>query len=271
MSYTGALYDGDLLLEATTSIVIVSLGTAYAIGWRRWRALGPGVPPWRVACYVLGLVAIAIALLSPIDRAASDRFSVHMIQHLILTMFAAPLLLLGDPFPVVLWSLPPAARLVAGAPFRLDGMGRSILAFLTGLPIAWALSSTVLWIWHWPALYEAALEHELVHALEHITFFLTAVLFWWPIVRPAPHVRPRPHPGFQILYLIAATAQSVALGALLSVPERVLYPYYAARAASLGVNALDDQMLGGGLMWGSGHMYLVPILVVLYRIARQDL
>src|SRR5262245_35269693 len=260
----------DLMLESTTTIVIVALGTAYAVGWRRWRALGPGVPPWRVACYALGLVSIAVALLSPIDRAAADRFSAHMIQHLILTMFAAPLLLLGDPFPVVLWSLSPALRRAAGAPFRPNGPGRSILKCLTGLPVAWLLSSSVLWLWHWPAPYEAALEHDLVHALEHITFFLTAMIFWWPILRPAPHVRPRAHPGFQILYLVAATAQSAALGAMLSVPERVLYSYYGARAASLGVNALDDQMFGGGLMWGSGHMYLLPILVILYRIARQD-
>jgi putative membrane protein len=259
-----------VLLESTIIIALAGLGTAYAIGWRRWRVLGPGVPAWRVAAYVLGLASIAIALLSPIDRAAAERFSAHMVQHLILTMVAAPLLLLGDPFPVVLWSASLPVRMAVGAPFRPGGTGRSILALLTALPTAWLLSTGVLWIWHWPALYETALEHDVVHAVEHVTFFLTAVLFWWPIVRPAPHVRPRPHPGLQILYLIAATAQSVALGALLSIPERVLYPYYGARAASLGVNALDDQLLGGGLMWGSGHMYLVPILVILYRFARQD-
>ena len=101
-------------------------------------------------------------------------------------------------------------------------------------------------------------------------FFTAAILFWWPIVQPAPRLRPRVHPGFQILYLVIATAQNSALGMLLTVPERAFYPHYAKVAAALGVSAVDDQALGGGLMWSMGHMYLLPILVILYEVSRES-
>jgi cytochrome c oxidase assembly factor CtaG len=78
------------------------------------------------------------------------------------------------------------------------------------------------------------------------------------------------HPGLQILYLLAATAQNTALGMILAIPERALYPHYARLAVTLGVNAIDDQAFGGGLMWSMGHMYLVPIFVILYEISRES-
>jgi cytochrome c oxidase assembly factor CtaG len=124
-------------------------------------------------------------------------------------------------------------------------------------------------VWHVPLLYDAAAEHEIVHAIEHVTFFGTALLFWWPIIRPAPRLGPRLHPGLQIAYLVAATAQSTALGMLLAVPERAFYPHYARAAAALGISAVDDQMVGGGLMWSGAHMYLLPILLILYGISRD--
>src|SRR5262249_7321261 len=101
-------------------------------------------------------------------------------------------------------------------------------------------------------------------------FFTTALLFWWPIVRPAPRLHPSTHPGFEILYLLAATAQNTALGVLLTVPEHSFYPYYEQTAVGLGVNAVDEQMAAGGIMWVSGHMYLLPILLMLYNFARRS-
>ena len=101
-------------------------------------------------------------------------------------------------------------------------------------------------------------------------FFATAILFWWPILQPAPRLHRREHPGFQIAYLVLATAQNTALGFLLSIPERALYPHYARLAPSLGLNAVDDQAFGAGLMWGMGHMYLLPILLILYEVSRES-
>jgi putative membrane protein len=148
--------------------------------------------------------------------------------------------------------------------------GRRVLSMLTFMPVAGAVYVVTVWVWHLPVLYDAAAEHEAVHALEHAMFFATAVLFWWPILHPAPRLHPRPHPGFQVLYLVLATAQNTALGMILSLPERAFYPHYARVAAELGLNAVEDQALGGGLMWSMGHMYLLPIFVILYEMARAS-
>ena len=124
-----------------------------------------------------------------------------------------------------------------------------------------------LWVWHLPFLYGAALEHEAVHVLEHLTFFASSLIFWWPIVRPAPRLHPRLHPGFEILYLVAATAQNTALGAFLSLQETVVYRHYARSTPE--IEAISDQTLAGGIMWINGHMYLLPILLLLWSFTQE--
>jgi cytochrome c oxidase assembly factor CtaG len=258
------------LLKTLVALGLVVAGATYLRGWRRLRASRYAPPRWRLALYVLGLAAIAAALLSPLDDLAARRFSAHMGQHLLLMMVAAPLLALGNPLPLVLWGLPAVARRALGTTLRRGAPLRAVLSVLTILPVAGVLHVTTVWVWHLPFLYDAAAERVAVHAVEHATFLSTAILFWWPIAEPAPRLHPRPHPGFQILYLLLATAQNTALGMALSVPERAFYPYYTGRAPALGVSAVDDQMLGGGLMWSGGHMYLLPILIILWNLARED-
>src|SRR5215467_1207899 len=258
----------EAALKTLLSLLLLGVATAYLRGWRRLRAAGYAPPLWRPASYVLGLAFVAAALLSPLDELAAERFSAHMAQHLLLTMMAAPLLLLGNPLPLVLWGLPPGARRRFAAPLRRTAWPRGALSAMTFWPAAGLLHVAAIWLWHVPLLYDAAAEHEILHAVEHATFFGTALLFWWPIIRPAPRLAPRLHPGLQIAYLVAATAQSTALGMLLAVPERAFYPHYAQAAAALGISAVDDQMVGGGLMWSGAHMYLLPILIILYEISR---
>jgi cytochrome c oxidase assembly factor CtaG len=259
----------EAALKTLLSLVLGALAIAYARGWRRMRATGHAPPVWRPAFYALGLVTVVAALLSPLDDLAVSRFSAHMAQHLLLTMMAAPLLLLGNPLPLVLWGVPRGLRRRLAVPLRRNALPRSALSALTFWPAAGFLHVGSVWIWHLPVLYDAAAEHELVHAVEHVTFFVTALLFWWPIIRPAPRLGPRLHPGLQIAYLLAATAQSTALGMLLAVPERAFYPHYARVATTLGISAVEDQMLGGGLMWSGAHMYLLPILMILYGVSRD--
>jgi putative membrane protein len=254
----------EAAIKTVLLLVLAGPAAAYACGWLRLRAAGHAPPLWRLVLYALGLATIVAALLSPLDDLAAARFSAHMGQHLLLTMMAAPLLLLGNPLPLVLWGLPPHPVATGGAAPAARAAPRR-----SGLPVAGLLHVTTVWIWHLPFLYDAAVEHEFVHAVEHATFFATAILFWWPIIEPAPRLRPRPHPGFQILYLLVATAQSTALGMLLAVPERALYPHYVRRAVTVGISAVDDQMLGGGLMWSGAHMYLLPILLILYGLSRD--
>jgi putative membrane protein len=259
----------EMALKTVLLIVLAALATSYARGWHRLGAIGYAPPIWRPVVYALGLLTVAAALLSPLDDLAVSRFSAHMAQHLLLTMMAAPLLLLGNPLPLILWGVPPGLRRGLAMPFRRDARSRSALSALTFWPAAGFLHVASVWVWHLPVLYDAAAEHELVHAVEHVTFFATALLFWWPIIRPAPRLGPRLHPGLQIAYLLAATAQSTALGMLLAVPERAFYPHYARIAATLGISAVEDQMLGGGLMWSGAHMYLLPILMILYGVSRD--
>jgi len=259
----------EVALKTLLMCALSGAAVAYLRGWRRLHAAGHAPPIWRPVFYGLGLLIVAGALLSPLDELAAARFSAHMAQHLLLTTMAAPLLLLGNPLPLVLWGLPPTVRGWVAAPLRQGAATRSALSALTFWPVAGLLHVAAIWIWHVPWLYDAAAEHEVVHAIEHVIFFGTALLFWWPIIRPAPRLAPRLHPGLQIAYLVAATAQSTALGMVLAVPERAFYPHYARVAATLGISAVDDQMVGGGLMWSGAHMYLLPILVILYTVSRD--
>jgi putative membrane protein len=260
----------DLVLKIVGALILVALGVAYLRGWRRLAAAGYPPPRWRVALYTLALVALALALLV-LDETAESRFSSHMIQHLLLVMVAAPLVLLGNPLPLVLWGLPRALRgRLAAATLRPATTVRRALVTLSSLPAAGALYVITVWGWHLPALYDAAAEHELVHVVEHAMLLGTALLFWWPVIRPAPRLRPPSHPGLVIAYLVAATAQNTALGMALTVPDRAFYPHYVSAAARLGISAVDDQAFGGGLMWSMGHMYLLPILVILYALARES-
>lgn len=260
----------DLVLKIVGALVLVALGLAYVRGWRRLAAARHPPPRWRLALYIVALVTVALALLG-LDEAAESRFSSHMIQHLLLVMVAAPLVLLGNPLPLVLWGLPrPLRGRIAAAALRPATTVRRALVALSSLPVAGVLYVVTVWGWHLPALYDAAAEHELVHVVEHAMLLGTALLFWWPVIRPAPRLRPPAHPGLLIVYLIAATAQNTALGMALTVPDRAFYPHYVSAAARLGISAVDDQAFGGGLMWSMGHMYLLPILVILYAIARDS-
>lgn len=255
------------MLKALGALLAAAVLVAYVRGWRHLRAAGHEPPRWRLLLYVVGVATAAGALIG-LDEPAEESFSMHMTQHLLLVMVAAPLMTLGNPLPQVLWGLPRGARAAIAGTLKPGARVRRALAALTFMPVAGAFYVITVWVWHVPVLYDAAVEHEILHALEHVMFLAAGILFWWPIVQPAPRLHPRAHPGFQILYLLAATAQNTALGMILSLPERALYPHYARVAEVLGVSAVDDQAFGGGLMWGMGHMYLLPIILILNQLSR---
>jgi cytochrome c oxidase assembly factor CtaG len=248
------------------------LGALYVRGWwrlrRSARARG-AAPAWRLAAYLTGLTMIVVALCSPLELLSELSFTAHMVQHQLLVMGAPPLLLLGAPFPVILWALPFRLRRRVGGLLTRPGPIRRGATLLTWMPVAGALSTLTLWGWHYPAAYEAALAWPVLHDVEHLTFFGTATLFWWPVVNPAPRFRRLTSGvmyGARIGYLILATAQNTLLGAVLGLAERVYYASYAAAPRLLlDWSALDDQAFGGGVMWSGSHMYLVAVLVLLHR------
>jgi putative membrane protein len=249
-----------------------ALAALYLRGWwllyrtPRTRSAAPG---WRLAAYVVGLGSVVLALCSPLELLAELSFTAHMVQHQLLLMVAPPLLLLAGPFPLSLWALPPWLRRRLGALVTRPGPVRRALRTLTWMPVSGILYTVTLWGWHHPWAYEAALRYPALHDIEHLTFFGTALFFWWPIVNPAPRFHRLGSGvmyGARIGYLILATGQNTLLGAVLGLSERVFYPSYAAAPRLLAEwGPVDDQAFGGGVMWSGSHMFLVAVLILLHR------
>jgi putative membrane protein len=213
------------------------------------------------------LATTAVALASPLDTLAHERFVAHMVQHLLLMTVAAPLVLLADPFPVLLWALPARARAALQPLFTRGGAIRRTLALLTSMPLAWLLFAATVWLWHLPALYERALGDGRVHALEHLALFGAAFVFWWPVLGPAPRVRRPPRPAAAIIYVVLTAFQSAALGLALTLWPSVLYPSYA----TWGANALEDQAWGGIVMWSvSGLVDMGVVMALVWRFLAAD-
>ena len=261
----------------TVLISVGALAALYLRGWwrlRRTRRTRGAAPGWRLAAYLVGLASVALALCSPLELLAELSFTAHMVQHQLLLMVAPPLLLLGAPFPPILWALPPWLRRRLGALVSRPGPVRRALRTLTRMPVAVTLYTVTLWGWHYPVAYEAGLRYPVLHDVEHLTFFGTAVLFWWPIVNPAPRFHRLGSGvmyGARIGYLILATAQNTLLGAVFGLAERVLYPSYAAAPRLLADwSPIDDQSFGGGVMWSGSHMFLVAVLILLHRAMEAE-
>jgi putative membrane protein len=171
-----------------------------------------------------------------------------MAQHELLMLVAAPLVAAGAPLAAFLWMLPSNARRRVAAAVHTRPVA-ALTAVATAPAIVWLLHAAALWIWHVPALYDAAVARESVHALQHASFFGTAALFWWGLA----HGRyGRVGYGAAVVYVFATAVHSGVLGALLTFSTHVWYPTYnvpAVTAAHLGLTPLEDQQLGGLLMW----------------------
>jgi putative membrane protein len=221
----------------------------YAWGLREVRARRRRFPLRAVLCFFAGLATLAGALAGPMNARADVSFSWHMAQHLALTSLAAPLLLLGAPLRLALSSLPQRcgatlAHAFASRPMRV----------LMHPAVAWLQFAAVLYVSHFSQLYELALENEPVHALLHLVYLCSALLFWTPIlaVAPFPHA---PVHAVRLLALFLALPMSAFLGFAFYVTNRVLYPHYAGLPG-----AMYDQMNAGAVMWMAGG---APILVAL--------
>jgi putative membrane protein len=250
---TGTALASQLLWNWDPVILTALVGTAvvYARGvrslWRKARGRGVSVP--KASAFLGGLTVVAAALLSPIDTLAASLFWLHMCQHMLLIAVAAPLLVLGRPLLVLPQGLPRGWRgRLHGAPAR-----RGVLA----LAIAtWILHTTVVWAWHLPVLFQAALANPSVHALEHAMFLGTSVAFWWWLIDPA--ARRSLGGGLAVAYAIAAGVQGMILGSLMLFSGHPWYPAYAGSSRAFGLTPLQDQQLAGLVMWiPPGLVYLL--------------
>jgi putative copper resistance protein D len=230
-------------------------------------------PMWRSAAFLGGLAVLALALMSPIEAYEGQLFSVHMLQHMLLELVAAPLLLLGAPATLALRAASPSMRA------RLLSVLHSRVVTVVSFPlVAWVVFAAVNWGWHFSTLYNEALETPWLHDVQHVTFLGAALLFWWPVVGADPARWRLPHP-VRLFYLFLAMPQNSFLGiALMSAPV-ALYPHYLSNLRSWGPTPIVDQNVGGMLMWVGGDVvFLLAMGLVVAawvraedrRTARQD-
>ena len=214
--------------------------------------------PAQTRWFMLGLLVIFFALVSPLD-VISDEYllSAHMIQHILLTLVGPPLLLIGLPA----WML---------RPFLSQPVINRATHILTNPVLAFSLFNGVFLIWHVPALYEAAMENELVHVIEHLSFMATAVLAWWPILSPLPEFPRLPYPA-QVLFLFLQSLPTTLLGALVTFAPEPLYPAYISAERVFSISVLTDQELAGLIMWMPGGMiYLVALTLIFFQWMRKN-
>jgi putative membrane protein len=247
---------------------ILGAGGAYLWAVRRVDAAHPANrhPRFRTWLWMGGLAAIAIALVSPIEAYEGVLFSVHMVQHMLLQLVAAPLLLAGAPITLTLRVASPAWRR------RLLAVLHSPVVRAVSFPVvAWVFFAATNWGWHFSVLYDQALENQALHYLQHAHFLVAALLFWWPVIGADPSPWRLPHP-VRLLYLFLAMPQQSFLGVSLMSASTVLYPHYVTNVRDWGPTPLEDQQLGGIIMWVVGDMALLAgmALVVVLWVRHED-
>ena len=247
--------------------VLALIAMVYVIGWIRVRRTRPlQLPPWRLVAFLGGIIAIFVAVSSPLDTFSESLLFMHMAQHFVLISIAPPLLVLGAPVVPMLRGLPRRIiRKVLRPIFRLKAV-HTLAGFLTRPSVAWFAMNATYIGWHVPAAYEFALSSEGWHNVEHSSFLFTSVLFWWPIIRPWPTHR-KGSRWTIVPYLLLADLVNTGLSAFLCFSGRLIYPSYAGIARPFGLSALNDQIAAGAFMWVFGSMmFLIPVAVVIGQI-----
>jgi len=241
--------------EPSVLVGLALLQLGYGLALRTWHRKSPlraerGDNRRRAALFTLGTLIVGIALLSPLDE-LGDRFlfSAHMLQHLILLLLGPLLWVIGLP--------PQLAKRASSNPAV-----RRALAFLTQPAAAAVIWSLAMWSWHWPTLFDGALQDERVHILEHLTFMAAGVVGWWPAFGPRPAAN-ESRPGLApVLHMFAFSLSCTALAALLTLSPVVLYTAYAHAPMAFGFTPLADQQLGGLLMWLPGDMLVIGAAIL---------
>lgn len=261
------------LLLGWTFEPLPTLGIAAAVAWWLWAvrrvdAAHPAnpVPRRQTVAFLGGMLAIAFALLSGIGAYDTALFSIHMVQHVLLMLVAAPLLALAAPVTLIL-------RLSSSDTRRrwvLPVLHSRAMRFLAHPVSAWVMFAAMMWATHFSPLFNASLEDPLIHDLEHVLFLTGALLFWWPAVALDPAPWRMGHPA-RIGYLFLQMTQNTFLAVVILNAMSVLYPHYETVVRPWGLAALDDQRLAAGIMWIAGDaVFLTAILAVVAAWMRAE-
>ncbi|HEY0673436.1 MAG TPA: cytochrome c oxidase assembly protein [Longimicrobiales bacterium] len=236
------------------------LGVYYmAIGpWRLKYGWSYKVELWQPICFTAGVLILFGALNGPIHELSDFYlFSAHMVQHLIMTMITAPLMLVG--MPDWLWR-----------PLIRKTVGFGVARVLTAPLVAFGVYNVIFAGWHFPMLYNWALEDHTVHIVQHIMFLVAAMFMWWPVVEPLPELARLITP-LRMVYLFALSIPMSVVSALITLSESVLYPWYSDAQRVFTLSALEDQQLGGLIMWVPGALiFWVAISILFYRWATAE-
>lgn len=267
---TAALASWSLPVLPLAAALLTAL--VYARGFAVLHAQMPArFPVWRAAAFAAGMVVLLAAIASPLDAFSGLLLTAHMVQHVLLTMIAPPLIWLGAPALPLLRGLPVRLTRSALGPFLAWPALHRAAAVLAHPVIAWLALVVPVVLWHLPGPYQLALQSPDWHALEHATFLIGALLFWYPVVLPWP-ARARWPRWAMVPYLLAADVQNTALSAVLAFSERPLYPAYAAVPRLGGLDALTDQVVAGALMWvvGSAVMLIAAVRILIGVLQRRS-
>jgi cytochrome c oxidase assembly factor CtaG len=259
--YQAALRSWSIPPAATFALLLTAL--VYLRGWINLRRAGStDLPPWRAVTFLVGLFSVWVALASPLDTFSGFVLTAHMLQHMLLMMVAPPLILLGEPLIPIVRGLPRfAAREFAG-PFLNWPLANRVGTALTNPVCALILMWVVNFAWHTPKFYELALGSSSWHEVEHACFFLSSIIFWWPVVQPWPSRAQWPR-WAMVPYLFFGDLQNTILSALLVFSDQVLYPSYTRIPRLFGFSAQQDQAASGAIMWVlGGFAYVVPAVII---------
>lgn len=269
---------GHWPLDPQILIAVVAVGALYWIGTRATLALLPPRHPrgprwWRAGLFYLSLVLVLVALQSPLDYLSQTLMWAHMIQHLILLMAVPPLMLLGDPALPLLRGLPSAMRRRALGQVLswrwVHGLGALVAWVARPLP-TFILFGFTLYIWHWPVLYDLTLSDQGVHDLEHLTFLLAGVLFWWQVIDQT-QFRCRMRYHMRAVYVFCGAGQNHLLAVTLALVTVPLYSYRHLAVRPGGISALADQQYAGGIMWVPGmFLYGTAFVIFLYKWLQSE-
>jgi putative membrane protein len=256
----------DVPWIVTSALVLSAI--IYARGWariRRTRSAQFGVG--RLAAFVGGIVALFVAVASPLDTFSESLLFMHMAQHFVLMSVAPPLIVLGAPVVPMLRGLPRCMIRRLLRPIFVARALPVVSRFLTRPRVAWLSMNAAYIGWHIPRAYEFALASENWHNFEHACFFFTNLMFWWPIIRPWPSCPLRSR-WVLVPYLFLADVVNTGVSAYLCFAGRLLYPSYDAIPRPFGLSAINDQVAAGSFMWVCGSMVF---LLTVFRVITQIL
>ncbi|MFN7138970.1 MAG: cytochrome c oxidase assembly protein [Limisphaerales bacterium] len=236
--------DWHLLVSLSIAIVLFSSGVRTI--WER-NGRGRGILVRQTWTFALGMFALFVALVSPLDALSAELSSAHMVQHMILMNVAAPLLVMSSPALAFSWALPQKRRLQVSSLLHTFNSWRPQWYRLWQPVFLWLTYGLTLWVWHLPALYQAALRNQGVHELQHICFFVVSCVFWRVLLDPLKRLKL--NRAWGIFYLFATSLHATLLGVFMALSPKVWYPDYEATVASWNFSAIEDQQLAGLIMW----------------------